>query len=186
MKRHLKVSPGESPLPSGSLSSLPRGAEPIASSLDVWTPLPESLAQWVPLTLHWIHDQGKTSYLRTLAPLELRPLQVSILLLLSGEGPRVQARLAERLRIDKALLVGLLNDLEERGLVERCPNVRDGRSFVIQITDAGQEKLQEAQQVTEAFTRRVFSALVPEEQAQLGDLLRRVAVSQGSFGKESV
>lgn len=159
-----------------SSSNLPISANP---ELD-WEPLPECLGHWTGFVLHWVTELGSQFYARAMASLNLRPLQVGILQLLAAEGAMVQARIGEKLRVDKATMVTLLNGLEEQGLVERRPHMSDRRAYEIHLLEAGKQRLQAAEKLSVEAAQQFFSALTPQEQQTLNELLRRVATSNVS------
>ncbi|MDM9384558.1 MarR family transcriptional regulator [Chlorogloeopsis sp. ULAP01] len=131
--------------------------------------------------LHWVTELGAQFYARAMAPLNLRPLQVGILQLLAAEGAMVQARLGEKLRVDKATMVTLLNGLEEQGLVERRPHTSDRRAYEIHLLEFGKQQLRAAEKLSVEAAQQFFSALTPQEQQTLNELLRRVATSNASW-----
>lgn len=145
-----------------------------------WEPLPECLGHWTGFVLHWVTELGSQFYARAMAPLNLRPLQVGILQLLAGEGAMVQARLGEKLRVDKATMVTLLNDLEVQGLIERRPHASDRRAYEIHLLEAGKQRLQTAEELSIEAAQQFFSTLTHQEQQTLNELLRRVATSNVS------
>lgn len=145
-----------------------------------WEPLPECLGHWTGFVLHWVAELGSQLYARAMAPLNLRPLQVGILQLLAGEGAMVQARIGEKLRVDKATMVTLLNDLEAQGLIERRPHARDRRAYEIHLLEAGKQRLQAAEKLSIEAAQQFFSTLSHQEQQTLNELLRRIATSNVS------
>ena len=55
-----------------------------------------------------------------------------------GEGPmRTQAALAAGIGADKTRLIGVLDDLQARGLIEREPDPADRRVRLLRLTAAG-------------------------------------------------
>lgn len=169
MKRKISHRPTSSSASSSTASNQ-------SASVD-WEPLPSCLSCWTGFVLHWVADLGEQFFTNTVAPLGLRPNQVVILQLLASEGPIVQARLSDKLRVDKATMVTLLNELESQGLIERQPHRCDRRAFEVHILEAGLQRLQEAEKVSIAATKHFFGALTPTEQQTLHDLLSRLATS---------
>jgi DNA-binding MarR family transcriptional regulator len=113
----------------------------------------------------------------------LRPRHLIALGVLHERGPLCQQALGEALSLDPSNVVGLLNELEERGLVARQRDPADRRRHIVSLSTAG---LREVAASDAAFTRvedDVLKALSPAERAQLRDLLTRaVAGNAGHRG----
>lgn len=140
-----------------------------------WDPLPKSLSNWTGFLLFHVTELAGQMYAQALASIRLQPFQVGVLQLLASEGPMVQARLGEFLSTDKATMVGLLNDLETQGLVERRPNPHDKRSYHVHLLDGGRARLAEAEKVNAFANKMFFADLTPDEQTTLHQLLERLA-----------
>jgi DNA-binding MarR family transcriptional regulator len=82
-----------------------------------------------------------------------------------------QQELADSLLVTKGNVCQLLDRMEGRGLILRRGEGRVNRLF---LTDAGRELFAEAVPAQEAMVARKFSALSPEEQAKLLELLRKL------------
>src|SRR2546422_4528318 len=71
------------------------------------------------------------------AEFELSPAQCHLLHLIDPEQPTSMGRLAETLACDASNMTGLVDRLESRGLVRRCPSPEDRRVKVLELTPAG-------------------------------------------------
>jgi DNA-binding MarR family transcriptional regulator len=111
-------------------------------------------------------------------PGDLRTAHLMLLTLLRDHGATTQTGLAEALRLDPSNLVGLLNDLERRGMVIREHHPDDRRRHIVTIADAGITRLQDTEQRLAVAEDRVLGALDPEERATLHCLLMRAAGGQ--------
>ncbi|MDG4793590.1 MarR family winged helix-turn-helix transcriptional regulator [Micromonospora sp. WMMD1082] len=108
-----------------------------------------------------------------LAPLGLRPRHLVALTVLRDAGDTSQQGLASTLQIDSTNIVGLLNDLETAGLVERRRSPEDRRRHVVSLTAAGVTRLDEAECALAGVEDEVLGALDQAERDTLYDLLRR-------------
>jgi DNA-binding MarR family transcriptional regulator len=111
-------------------------------------------------------------------PDDLRTAHLMLLTLLRDHGATTQTGLAEALRLDPSNLVGLLNDLERRGMVIRQHHPDDRRRHIVSIADNGITQLHNTEERLAAVEDRLLGALDPEERATLHCLLMRAAGGQ--------
>ena len=93
------------------------------------------------------------------------PRIYALLTALIGMGPMSQQELAERLRINRTLLVGIVDDLERRGWVERRRDPADRRSYTVSMIAEGKRVL--------ARAREIATTLDPGD-TELAALLRKL------------
>jgi DNA-binding MarR family transcriptional regulator len=106
-------------------------------------------------------------------PDTLRPRHVIALELLSKQGPLGQQRLADALRLDPSNMVGLLNELEARGLVSRRRDPTDRRRHLVELSDQGAQELATASTRFGLIEDELFSSLNAEERRTLQALVSR-------------
>jgi DNA-binding MarR family transcriptional regulator len=94
-----------------------------------------------------------------LAPLELRQVDASLLMLIGANPDVTASALGRQLDIQRANMVPLLKRLEDAGLIDRKP--LDGKSQGLVLTEAGEEKCQQAKAIIEAFEAEMLKR-VPE------------------------
>ncbi|WP_214408833.1 MarR family winged helix-turn-helix transcriptional regulator [Sphaerisporangium fuscum] len=113
-----------------------------------------------------------------LAPLGLRPRHLITLTLLRDQGPRTQQALATTLSMDGTNVVGLLNDLEAKDLIERRRSPEDRRRHVVELTDEGGRVLAKAEFALTAVEDELLGALGHDQRETLYNLLQ-LAVGGG-------
>ena len=82
------------------------------------------------------------------------------------------AQLIDQTMIGSAAMTNRLGNLTERGLIDREPNPRDGRSVIIRLTDAGAARADAAMLELVRRERIALSVLSPADVAALARLLR--------------
>ena len=106
----------------------------------------------------------------------LSPYDHAVLALLAEDPCETQAMIADALGYDRSHLVGLLDDLEARELVERRRDPADRRRHLVRLTDAGREALTRLRAVAKELDDDFFEPLSAEEREALNALLTRIAV----------
>ena len=110
-----------------------------------------------------------------LAPLALRPRHLVALTVLRDRGGSTQQALAATLAMDGTNIVGLLNELEARKLIERRRSPEDRRRHQVELTDAGAEQLASAERALSAVEDEVLGALDESQRETLYSLLQQAA-----------
>ncbi|WP_331772034.1 MarR family winged helix-turn-helix transcriptional regulator (plasmid) [Embleya sp. NBC_00888] len=111
-----------------------------------------------------------------LTELGLRPRHLVALTVLRHIDGSSQQALSAKLTLDRANVVGLLNELETAGLAERRRSPEDRRRHTVHITDAGLRMLAGAEFALAAAEEEVLGALTPAQRDSLFHLLE-LAVS---------
>ena len=107
-----------------------------------------------------------------LAPLGMRPRHLVALTVLRDRGEITQQSLATILELDSTNVVGLLNELEEEGLVIRRRSAQDRRRHIVELTGDGRERLAGAEFALAAIEHEVLERLTGEQREQLFELLQ--------------
>ena len=128
----------------------------------------------VQLGFHLAHRYGEV-----LAPLGLEQRHAGTLSRLAANEGKSQQAIGELLGLNATRMVFLVDELEQRGLVERRRNPADRRQHALYLTDLGHDKLRQIRQLTEAHESQLGASLTDPERRQLARLLRRVADEQG-------
>ncbi|NSC25112.1 winged helix-turn-helix transcriptional regulator [Streptomyces albus subsp. chlorinus] len=97
-----------------------------------------------------------------------------VLKMLPEVGPCSQRVLSDESRIDRTVMVGICDGLEQAGHVRRERDVADRRAYAVPLTDSGRRLLAQAEDAVPEFLDGTFHALSPAERRQLSDLLGKL------------
>ena len=115
---------------------------------------------------------SKRRFMAIASEFELSPPQVMALRQLDPDEPKPMNELALALRCDNSNVTGIVDRLEDRGLVERHSARRDRRVKMLVVTDRGAEvRRQLAERL--AAAPEPLARLSDEDQRALRDVLRR-------------
>jgi DNA-binding MarR family transcriptional regulator len=109
-----------------------------------------------------------------LAQADARKWHYAVLASLQEYGPGSQATLSRRTGIYRSDMVGVLNELAERGLIERTPDPGDRRRNVITITAQGRRHLRRLDTILDDLHEELLAPLLPAERDQFVQLLTRL------------
>jgi DNA-binding MarR family transcriptional regulator len=119
------------------------------------------------------------AYAKRIQPMGLTPPHVGVLRAI-GEFPgRSQQVIAAEFGVPPSRMVGFIDDLEARGLVQRRRDDRDRRVHLLHLSEAGEQVLEELASVASASERDLLSALTVAERQELAAWLTRIADEQG-------
>jgi DNA-binding MarR family transcriptional regulator len=113
-------------------------------------------------------------FLQRMAVYELKPVDFSVLSLITHNPGITSAQLCSALSILPPNLVGMINALARRGLIERLPHPRDGRALGLHLTAAGHALMGEAEQTASDLELEATDRLSNAERQTLIRLLRKV------------
>ncbi len=117
--------------------------------------------------------------LKCLGSERLRRLGVSMghlhaMALLERHGRLSMSRFAELLDVSLSNVTGLVDRMEERGLVERIRVPDDRRVVLVELTDYGRRLLEETDLLRDDLLVRVLGQLEPEHRAALAVAVARL------------
>ena len=110
-------------------------------------------------------------FIRTLSVIDIRPAQYSVLVVIGANPGLSQAELADRLAIERARLVHMLDHLQSRGLTERLPSPTDRRTHALQLTRDGQKLLKRAKALAARHEARLTEKMGAGAREQVKELL---------------
>src|SRR6476646_804269 len=108
-------------------------------------------------------DRAMASYEET----GLRPYHYAIMLVLDEGSAEPQGSIADALGYDRGQLVGLLDELQEAGLIVRRRDPADRRRHVVEMTAAGRKTLERLRKLSSRLEDEFLAALGPQERKQL-------------------
>jgi len=106
--------------------------------------------------------------------LEVSDRELVLLRTLVADGPMITKELGGRFRVPVSTMTGLVDRMEQKGLVRRVPGRRDRRSIELEATPAGALALREHARGIAAIARGMLEALPERDQQALITILRRV------------
>ncbi len=111
--------------------------------------------------------------------LEMSRPHAGILRLIAATPYSNQLELATRLGVLPSRLVILIDELTEKGWVERKRNQKDRRRSELVLTRAGRRMLEKVSRLAELHESDLCAALSSEERDVLASLCRKIADQQG-------
>lgn len=125
--------------------------------------------------MHWLIVTNKQRMVSTAQEFELAPQQMIAVRILGG-GPRKMSELAQALFCDNSNVTGIVDRLEERGLVRRMAAEGDRRVKLLVLTDQG-ERLRVEITKRMAEPPAAIASLSEKDQRALRDILKRALES---------
>lgn len=113
------------------------------------------------------------------ATIELTPPHAGILRVIASEPGLSQQALSARLELLPSRVVTYIDELEERGYVERRSHPRDRRLRALYLTATGRKLLRKLSELARQHERRLTAGLDAEQRSALHGLLTTLARQQG-------
>jgi len=120
------------------------------------------------------HGAVYRHFSETFAELDLTQKQVSVLWLVSDNPGIAQTDLAQRLYMDRATTMGIINRLQARHFLRRGPSPEDRRRKTLYLTSEGDALLVRAKQAIWSHERWLKGRFTKKEIKTLMGLLDRI------------
>lgn len=113
-------------------------------------------------------------FLERMAVYGLRPVDFSVLSLITHNPGITSRQLCATLNILPPNLVGMINGLAKRGLIDRQPHPRDRRAVGLHLTAEGEAVMRQAEATASELENQATARLTAHERQTLIRLLRKV------------
>jgi DNA-binding MarR family transcriptional regulator len=135
---------------------------------------PEPAARAVHLGYLLKHVQLRFSELSAaaLAPFGINGREAAVLRAIDNPRPLSQGEIARNMSVDRTTMVALIDDLQDKGLVQRRQDPDDRRKNVVELTDRGRDIVRGAAAAGAQAERAFLSPLSAGEAEQFRKTLR--------------
>jgi len=120
---------------------------------------------------HNVHQLFKAE----LAPFGVTPGQYGVLRCLWDENGQTARKLAERLVLDGSTLTGILDRMEQKGLIEKLPDPKDRRALQVILTETGRELKKPLTQAITTANEKALLKLNYKQAEFLKEMLEDIA-----------
>jgi Transcriptional regulators len=137
--------------------------------------LPQELVDSTTFLLKRLGFATKERSMKAYEEAGLHPYHFAILITVDEGSHETQGSIADALGYDRGQLVGLLDELEERGLVERRRDPNDRRRHLVQMTPEGKKALRRLRTLARQLEDEFLEPLSDADRAKLHELLLQLA-----------
>jgi DNA-binding MarR family transcriptional regulator len=117
-----------------------------------------------------------------IAEVDLNPPLFRILNLIDAAEGRSQQAIGEAIQVPPSRMVALVDELEQRGLVERRPDPADRRVRALYLTRKGRNALTRGREIAAAHEQDLTRGMSEADRARLTKLLQKI-VDEQTIGK---
>ncbi len=124
-----------------------------------------------------VHLTWKRRVARDLAPHGLNPKQIFVLRKLQDSGGLAPSQIADLTFADRPTATSMIGTLERAGFVQRRRDPQNAKWVIVELTEAGRQKLESVPQVLWRSGKTAFDpegGLTREERRELIRLLEKV------------
>ncbi len=107
--------------------------------------------------------------------------QFGMLIILREAGPMTQVDLGSQMAIDKATMVRMIDNLEEKKFLTRATSSTDRRAKYLEITPAGRHAVRKMDAARKRAEDEALVVLNQDERAQLKRILAKLLMSSDSL-----
>jgi len=144
---------------------------------------PDEVELWRSLADCWKRVQRGAE--KNLARADLSVAELRILRLLREQGSLPMHRFCPATMLSQPTITGIVDKLEERGLVGRVRSKEDRREVLIAITPKGSDAYEKGLDVHRQFAKKALSVLDSNDVDALASLLKKLADASDALTKAS-
>ena len=142
-------------------------------------PVPDKRPEAVGFLLSQLGFEVAGRFTKLMSEVDLEPRQFAVMRAIQSAQGQSQNAVGEWLRIPPSSMVGLVDQLESRCLVERRPHPTDRRSRTLHMTHQGSETLRRATELAMSLENTICEGFDPGQRAELLDRLFRITENLG-------
>ena len=120
------------------------------------------------------HGAVYRHFSETFQTIDLTQKQVSVLWLVDDHPDIAQTDLAQRMRMDRATTMAIVNRLQSRGYLVRGKSQTDGRKQTLNLTEDGRAALVDAKAAIQEHEAWLKNRFTPQEVELLVEMLTRI------------
>jgi DNA-binding MarR family transcriptional regulator len=140
---------------------------------------PQSSGDGVAFLLAQLGSHAAMLFAEQMASVDLAPPHAGILRAIASGPGRSQQALSAQLGLLPSRIVTYVDELEDRGYVERRRNPDDRRLHALYLTESGKKLMQKISELVRQHERRMTAGLDAEQRSTLRELLAGLAERQG-------
>lgn len=135
-----------------------------------------------PSTLAFLLSQvgihAARQFAERIAEVGLNPPLFRVLNLVEAAEGRSQQAIGEAIQVPPSRMVALVDELEQRGLVERRPNPADRRVRALHLTAKGRETLARGREIATEHEKELTRGMAAADRKRLTQLLQEIVDEQ--------
>ncbi|HEX7060216.1 MAG TPA: MarR family transcriptional regulator [Solirubrobacterales bacterium] len=136
-----------------------------------------------PSTLAFLLSQvgvyASRRFAERIAIIDLHPPQFRVLNVVDAAEGQSQQAIGEAIQAPASRMVAIVDELEQRGLVERRPHPSDRRIRALYLTPAGRKLLDRGRKIAMEHEAELVRGMSAADRKQLTALLQKVVDQQG-------
>jgi DNA-binding MarR family transcriptional regulator len=113
-----------------------------------------------------------------IAEVGLHPALFRVLNLVDAAEGHSQQAIGEAIEVPPSRMVGLVDELEQRGLVERRPHPTDRRVRALYLTAEGRQTLERGREIAKAHERDLTKGMPAADRKRLTEYLQKIVDEQ--------